>query len=127
MFNEVVLKYFTDMENVGRVKNSNAVGKAKHENGDMINLYLKVEETGNIKDASFKAFGSVGIIATGALLSTLLKDKHIKSAVEITEEDLASVFGEDFGERRYVLTLALEALSLAIKNYYEKLEAGDVE
>lgn len=123
MYNEKIMQLFTSLENSGRVKKPSGIGLAKDElYGDIIEVFLKVDESGQITDASFKAYGSVLAIATGSVVASLAKNKRLQEALEITTYDIKAQLGEFDSSRDYVLELGVQALLNGVKDYYEKEE-----
>lgn len=123
MYNEKILELFKTLKNSGRVKKPSGVGLAKDElYGDMIEIFLKIDESGQILDSSFKAYGSVLAIATGSVVASLAKGKRLQEVLEITTYDIKNELGDFDSQRDYVLDIGIEALLNSVKDYYLKEE-----
>lgn len=122
MYNEKVFSILKETKNMGRVKNANGIGKDKSVYGDVVDIYLLINESGVIEDASFKAFGSPYVIAVTSILIDLIKEKPVQDIFQITELDLQKMIGEIDTNRYYVFELAISTLTKAVKYYYTKQE-----
>ncbi len=64
MFSERILKRFTDPKYAGGLRGANGTGKSgESSSGDLIKIYILVNEENVITDAKFKAYGGVCTIA----------------------------------------------------------------
>ena len=58
MYNAKVMEIFKNPKNVGTIKGANGVGKVGNAAcGDIMKIYLKINDDGIIEDAKFKTFG----------------------------------------------------------------------
>ncbi|MCF8037480.1 MAG: iron-sulfur cluster assembly scaffold protein, partial [Desulfobacteraceae bacterium] len=58
MYNQVVMDHFKNPRNVGVIEDADGVGEVGNPLcGDMMTIYLKVDEEENISDIKFQTFG----------------------------------------------------------------------
>ena len=64
-YNEKVLKIFKNPRRSGKIAKADAVGEVGNARcGDIMRLYLKIDENEKILDAKFQTFGCVAAIAS---------------------------------------------------------------
>ena len=93
MYSDIVKKHFTQPQNVGELKNPDAVGTAKNEvDGDQVQLHLKIEKN-QITDVKMKVMGCVAAIASTSMLTEMVKKKSVGEVKSITKEMLTDKLG----------------------------------
>ena len=117
MYNKIVLDHFQNPRNMQELKNATAVGMgANPVCGDVMTLYLETE--GNkITSASYKTLGCGAAIASGSILTEMLKGLFIDEAKELTPKTLLDAMGGLPNIKLHCPELAMEALKNAIRNF----------
>ena len=121
MYNEKVMEIFKNPHNVGEMKDANAIGQVGNVScGDIMKIYLKINENEVIEDASFKTFGCAAAIVSSSIATDLIKGMTIKEALEFDNDKIIEVAGELPVHKIHCSVLAKEAIEDAIKNYYKR-------
>jgi len=124
MYNDIVLEHFQNPRNLDEMKNPSAIGMgASQVCGDIMTLYLKTDGD-KISDASFKIMGCGAAIASGSILTGLLKGKTLAEARAVTPAALLKALGGLPNIKLHCPDLAVEALKLALKDYDAKVTAS---
>lgn len=123
MYSSKILEIFKNPSNFGGLQGANAIGKYIDETcGDCVKLYLKVDEHGEIDEARFKTMGAVGTIVASSALCQVILGLTLEEAKQVTKEQIMIITGKYPEDKEYTLNFVLNALTLAIQNYYERLE-----
>lgn len=123
MYSSRIFEIFKNPTNAGGLQGANAIGKYTDETcGDCVKLYLKVDDNKIIKEARFKTMGSVGTIVASSAVCSAILDVNIDDLHTITKKNITMYTGEYPESKEYSINFVLNALTLASKNYYEKLE-----
>jgi nitrogen fixation NifU-like protein len=88
--------------------------------GDIMELYIKVDEKDVIRDAKFKTFGCGAAIATSSMVTELVKGKTIKDALEVSNRAVAEALGGLPRIKMHCSVLAEQALRSAIVDFLAK-------
>lgn len=123
MYSKTVMEHFKAPKNVGVIEDNDGMGEIGNPLcGDMMSLYLKVEDE-LIKDIKFQTFGCGAAIAVSSMLTEMAKGKTIDDAKKITNKDVAEALEGLPKNKLHCSNLGADALQLAIKDY-ENRKAG---
>ena len=76
MYSEKVMDHFQNPRNVGEIENPSGVGTVGNAKcGDIMRMYLDIDENGIIQDCKFKTFGCGAAVATSSMATELVKGK----------------------------------------------------
>ena len=125
IYSKEVIKHFKTPQNVGKLKNPDALGRAGNlKCGDIMYLYIKIGKNPRgeeiIKDIKFETYGCAIAIANTSLLTTMVKGKTLQEAQKVTKDDLVKRFGEVPLVKIHCSLLAVDALTEAIYDYLKK-------
>ena len=123
MYNEKVLELFKNPKNVGAMPNANAVGKVGNAAcGDIMQIFLKINEEDIIEDASFQTFGCAAAIVSSSIACDIIKGKSVEDALKIENQEIIDILGGLPNHKVHCSVLAKEAIEDAITNYRKKKE-----
>ena len=124
MYSEKVMDHFEHPRNVGEIENASGVGTVGNAKcGDIMRIYLDIDEKGIIRDVKFKTFGCGAAIATSSRATEMGKGKTIDEALKITNKMVADSLGGLPPVKLHCSVLAEEALHAAIADYRAKHSA----
>ena len=87
MYSEKVMDHFMNPRNVGEIENASGVGTVGNAKcGDIMRMYLDIDDNGIIHDVKFKTFGCGAAVATSSMATELVKGKTIQQALEVTNK-----------------------------------------
>lgn len=118
MYNEKVIKEFSNPQNVGEIENANGVGTVGNAScGDIMKIFMNINDEGIIEDVSFQTFGCAAAIATSSVATTMIKGKSIDEALKITNNQVVEELGGLPAQKLHCSVLAEEAIKEAINDY----------
>ena len=116
------MDHFTNPRNVGEIENADGVGTVGNAKcGDIMKIYLKIDENDVITDCKFKTFGCGAAIATSSMATELIKGKSIKDALALTNSVVVEALEGLPPVKVHCSVLAEEAVKSAIADYYGKI------
>lgn len=123
MYNEKVMEIFKNPANMGDLKGANAIGQVGNMAcGDIMKIFLKINDKGIIEDAKFKTFGCVAAIVSSSIACGLVKGMTIEEALNFDNNKVIEEVGELPTHKIHCSILAKEAIEDAINNYRKNLE-----
>lgn len=124
-YSEQVLDHFMNPRNVGVLPNANGVGRMGNPVcGDVMEIFIKVNNGGIIEDIKFRTFGCGAAIATSSITTEMVKGKPISEARKITRQAIAEALGGLPPVKIHCSVLAADALNAAIDDY-ERRKRGE--
>ena len=119
-YSQEVMDHFMNPRNVGEIENADGIGEVGNAKcGDIMRMYLKIEN-GIIKDVKFKTFGCGSAIATSSKATEMIKNKSIKEAAKITNQEVVKSLNGLPTAKIHCSVLAEQAIKKALLNYCEK-------
>ena len=87
MYSEKVMDHFKNPRNVGEIENASGVGTVGNAKcGDIMRIFLDIDDNGIIQDVKFKTFGCGAAVATSSMATELVKGKTIQEALQVTNK-----------------------------------------
>lgn len=121
-YSDAVLDHYNNPRNVGSYKKGEAgvgVGLVGAPScGDVLQLSIKVDEHGIIRDARFKTYGCGSAIASSSLVTEWVKGMHIDDAAKLKNSQIAEELALP-PVKIHCSILAEDAIKAAVNNYKE--------
>jgi nitrogen fixation NifU-like protein len=126
-YSDKVMEHFRNPHNVGEIPDADGIGNVGNPVcGDIMRLYIKVDENEVITDAKFKTFGCGAAISTSSIITDLVKGKTIDEALKVSNEAVVEALGGLPKIKLHCSVLAEEALRSAIADYYERKKKTNI-
>ena len=123
MYSEKVMDHFQHPRNVGKMDDADGVGEVGNAKcGDIMQMFLKVNDDGIIEDVGFKTFGCGAAVATSSMATELIKGKSIDEALKLTNSAVVEALEGLPPAKLHCSVLAEEAVKAAVDNYYARKE-----
>jgi nitrogen fixation NifU-like protein len=121
-YSEKVMDHFTNPRNVGEIEDASGVGTVGNAKcGDIMRIYLKIDENDIITDCKFKTFGCGAAIATSSMATELIKGHSIDEALALTNNAVVEALDGLHPVKVHCSVLAEEAVKSAVADYYTKI------
>ena len=128
LYSDKVMDHFEHPRNVGSLPGANAVGQVGNPKcGDIMKMYLNIDEDGVITDVKFQTFGCGSAIATSSMATEMIKGKTIQQAMELTNAAVAEALDGLPAHKIHCSVLAeeavraaVEAIKAALADYYRR-------
>lgn len=121
MYSEKVMDHFSNPRNVGEIKDPSGVGTVGNAKcGDIMRMYLDIDDNGIIQDAKFKTFGCGAAVATSSMATELVKGRTVTQALEVTNKAVMEALDGLPPEKVHCSLLAEEAIHAALWDYAKK-------
>lgn len=121
MYTEKVMDHFEHPRNVGEIENPSGLGTVGNAKcGDIMRMYLDIDENQIIQDVKFKTFGCGAAVATSSMATELVKGKSIQEAMEITNKAVCEALDGLPPVKVHCSLLAEEAIHAALWDYAQK-------
>lgn len=120
LYSEKVMDHFRNPRNVGVIENADGVGEVGNPVcGDIMKIYLKINEEQIIDDVKFETFGCGSAIASSSMATELIMGKPVSEALQLTNKAVTEALDGLPPHKLHCSVLAEEAIKAAVKNYYD--------
>ena len=125
-YSDKVIDHFTNPRNVGEIENPSGVGTVGNAKcGDIMRIFLDIDENGIIRDCKFKTFGCKtfgcgAAVASSSMATEMVKGKSVQEAMEITNKAVMQALDGLPVVKIHCSLLAEEAIHAALWDYCQK-------
>lgn len=121
MYTDKVMDHFEHPRNVGELENPSGMGTVGNAKcGDIMRMYLDIDDNQIIQDVKFKTFGCGAAVATSSMATELVKGKSIHEALKITNKAVMEALDGLPPVKIHCSLLAEEAIHAALWDYAQK-------
>ncbi len=121
MYTEKVMDHFNNPRNMGEIDQASGVGTVGNAKcGDIMRMYLDIDENHIIQDCKFKTFGCGAAVATSSMATELVIGKSVYEALKVTNKAVMDALDGLPAVKVHCSLLAEEAIHAALWDYAEK-------
>ena len=120
-YSDKVMDHFMNPRNVGQIEDASGVGEVGNAKcGDIMRIYLDIDENQIIRDVKFMTFGCGSAIASSSMATEMVKGKSIHEALEVTNKAVAEALDGLPQVKMHCSVLAEQAIKSALIDYAKK-------
>ncbi len=120
-YSEKVMDHFSNPRNVGQIEDASGVGTVGNAKcGDIMRMYLDIDDDQIVRDAKFKTFGCGAAIATSSMATELVKGKSVSEALKVTNKAVMEALDGLPPIKVHCSLLAEQAIHAALWDWAEK-------
>ena len=121
MYTEKVMDHFMHPRNVGEIENPSAVGEVGNAKcGDIMKMFLTIDDNDVITDVKFQTFGCGAAVATSSMATELIRGKSVREALALTNKAVVEALDGLPPQKLHCSVLAEEAIKAALLDFYTK-------
>ena len=120
-YSEKVMEHFAHPHNVGVIEDANGIGEVGNAKcGDIMKMYLKINDDEIIEDVKFQTFGCASAIATSSIATDMIKGKPVTEALTLTNKAVVEALDGLPPVKVHCSVLAEQAIKQALADYYRR-------
>jgi len=116
LYSEKVIDHFLNPRNLGQIQVPDGFGRITGPCGDTMEIYLRVKN-GRVTSATFWTDGCGASIASGSMVTELVKGRGVVEAQKIAQDDILNALGGLPEESLHCALLAANTLKEAVRDY----------
>ena len=121
LYSEKVMEHFRNPHNMGKLDDADGIGEVGNAKcGDIMRMYIKVDDDQVITDIKFNTFGCGSAIATSSMATEMIKGKTIDQALELSNKAVVEALDGLPTHKIHCSVLAEQAVRAAVKDYYDR-------
>jgi len=111
------IDYYLEKKYMGRIENADQISEKIGSCGDIMRVYLKINNKELIDDVRYEITGCAGAISAAMAAVDLVKGKTIDEALKINDGDVFNVLGNIPEKKHHCIQLAVKTMHKGIKEY----------
>lgn len=120
IYSEKVMDHFMNPRNMGEIDDANGVGEVGNPAcGDVMKIFLKINDDKIVEDVKFKTFGCGAAIASSSMATELMIGKNIDEPLQLTNDAIVESLGGLPPAKIHCSVMAEEAIEEALKDYFK--------
>lgn len=120
-YSATVMDHFMNPRNMGEIEDANAVGEVGNPAcGDVMKIFLKIDENETVEDVKFKTFGCGAAIASSSMATELMKGKKVNELLALTNQAIVDALEGLPPAKIHCSVMAEEAIEVALKDYFTR-------
>ena len=121
LYSDKVMEHFRNPHNLGKLDDADGIGEVGNAKcGDIMRMYIKVDDEGIITDVAFNTFGCGSVIATSSMATDMIKGRPVEEALELSNKAVVEALDGLPAHKIHCSVLAEQAVRAAVKDYYDK-------
>ena len=121
LYSNKVMDHFTNPRNLGKMEDADGIGEVGNAKcGDIMRIYLDIDENQVIQDVKFKTFGCGAAVATSSMATEMVKGKTVQEAMKVTNKAVMEALDGLPPVKVHCSLLAEEAIHAALWDYAQK-------
>ena len=118
LYSDKVMDHFRNPRNVGVIEDASGIGEVGNTMcGDIMKIYLKVNDDEIIEDVKFETFGCGSAIASSSMATEMIKGKPLSEVAKLTNQAVTEALDGLPAHKIHCSVLAEEAIKSALEDY----------
>ncbi len=114
-YGEPAINYYLEKKYMGQIENADQVSEKIGSCGDIMRVYLKMDENEIINDVRYEITGCAGAIAAAMAAVDLVKGKNLEDALKVNDGDVYKMLENIPEKKHHCIQLAVKTMHLGIK------------
>ena len=117
LYSDKVMEHFRNPHNLGKLDDADGIGEVGNAKcGDIMRMYIKVDDEGIITDVAFNTFGCGSAIATSSMATDMIKGRPVEEAMELSNKAVVEALDGLPAHKIHCSVLAEQAVRAAVKD-----------
>ncbi|MGE4317785.1 MAG: Fe-S cluster assembly scaffold protein NifU [Deferribacterales bacterium] len=120
-YSDKVMDHFMNPRNMGEIADANGIGEVGNPAcGDVMKIFLKINDDQVVEDVKFKTFGCGAAIASSSMATELMIGKKVEELLALTNQAIVEALDGLPPAKIHCSVMAEEAIEEALKNYFKE-------
>jgi nitrogen fixation NifU-like protein len=114
------INYYLEKKYMGHIENADIISQKVGSCGDIMKIYLKIDDNHLINDVRYEITGCAGAISAAMAVVDLIKGKTIEESLKLNDGDIFKVLENIPEKKHHCIQLAVKTMHKGIKEYKTK-------
>lgn len=119
-YGDSAIEYYLEKKYMGHIENADQISEKVGSCGDIMKVYLKIDDNNIIEDVRYEITGCAGAISAAMAAVDLVKGRTVEQALELTDGDVFNVLQNIPEKKHHCIQLAVKTMHKGIKEYIGK-------
>ncbi len=111
------INYYLEKKYMGHIENADQVSEKVGSCGDIMKVYLKIDDNHIIDDVRYEITGCAGAISAAMAAVDLVKGKTLEDALVVNDGDVFNVLENIPEKKHHCIQLAVKTMHKGIEEY----------
>ena len=111
------ITYFLEKKYMGFIQDASQVSEKVGSCGDIMKVYLKVDDNNVVQDVRYEITGCAGAVSAAMAVVDLIKDRSIDHALTINDGDVFKQLENIPEKKHHCIQLAVKTMHQAVQEY----------
>ena len=114
---EPAINYYIEKKYMGHIDQADQISEKVGSCGDIMKVYLKVDDNNIIEDVRYEITGCAGAISAAMAAVDLVKGKTLDQALEVNDGDVFKVLENIPEKKHHCIQLAVKTMHQGVQEY----------
>jgi len=116
-YGESAINYYLEKKYMGIIENADIISQKIGSCGDIMKVYIKIDDNNLINDVRYEITGCAGAISAAMAVVDLVRGKTIEDALKINDGDIFNALENIPEKKHHCIQLAVKTMHKGIKEY----------
>ncbi len=116
-YGEPAINYYLEKKYMGIIENADIISQKIGSCGDIMKVYIKIDDNNLINDVRYEITGCAGAISAAMAVVDLVRGKTIEDALKINDGDIFNALENIPEKKHHCIQLAVKTMHKGIKEY----------
>ncbi len=116
-YGEPAINYYIEKKYMGHIEDATQISEKVGSCGDIMKVYLKLDDNQLIQDVKYEITGCAGAISAAMATVDLVKGKSLEEALTVNDGDVFNVLENIPEKKHHCIQLAVKTMHKGIKEY----------
>ena len=116
-YSDTAINYYLEKKYMGYIENADIISEKIGSCGDIMKVYIKIDDNKHINDVRYEITGCAGAISAAMAAVDLVKGKTIEDALKINDGHVFKVLENIPEKKHHCIQLAVKTMHKGIKEY----------
>ena len=116
-YSDTAINYYLEKKYMGYIENADIISEKIGSCGDIMKVYIKIDDNKLINDVRYEITGCAGAISAAMAAVDLVKGKTIDDALKMNDGDIFKVLENIPEKKHHCIQLAVKTMHKGLKEY----------
>ena len=116
-YSDTAINYYLEKKYMGYIENADIISQKIGSCGDIMKVYIKIDDNKLINDVRYEITGCAGAISAAMAAVDLVKGKTIDDALKMNDGDVFKVLKNIPEKKHHCIQLAVKTMHKGLKEY----------